>query len=277
MDTRANASLKQYLNEIFSCRDFSTAKNYVKITLYNIRHNKENSLHMIKQTLYSQLIDIIYENDENITIFLSKINLTTKINIVKNNLINHSYVLAENYNGDDQILCKLELKNNQTIYIYVLDQTVYWVNYSTEAKNCPASKFDISIERYSDFINIEKTGFADIVVNIPSAQIHTEFDGLLSPKKSNIAFDCELPIDTKSKRVLLGKAKCGIHELAVMYFPIVKKVKLIKYKFKVLTCQNDFSIEARHYKSIVIHTKLNHEKIETELTNNEKKSHRLTF
>src|SRR5690606_25140870 len=107
---------------------------------------------MIKQTLYSQLIDIIYENDENITIFLSKINLTTKINLVKNNLMNHSYVLAENYNSDDQILCKLELQNNQIIYIYVLNQTVYWINYSMKCKDNPDHAFEISIERYTDLI-----------------------------------------------------------------------------------------------------------------------------
>lgn len=226
---------------------------------------------MINQTLYSQLIDIIYENDENITIFLSKINLTTKIDVVKNNLINHSYILAENYHSDDQILCKLELQNNQIIYIYVFNQTVYWINYSMKSKDNPDNTFEISIERYTNLITIEKKGFADIVVDIPSAQIHTKFEGLLSPKKTNIAFDCELPIDTQSKRVLLGKAKCGIHELVVMYFPIVKKVKLIKYRFKILACQSDFSIEARHYKSIIIHTKLNYKKIETDLSNKEKK------
>lgn len=231
---------------------------------------------MIRETLYNHLIDIIYENDEDITIFLSKINLTTKINVIKKNLINHSYVLAENYNGDDQILCKLELQNNQIIYIYVLNQTVYWINYSMKSKNNPKNTFEISIEHYTDFINIEKKGFADIVVNIPSAQIQTVFEGLLSSKNANIAFDCELPIDTQSKRVLLGKAKCGIHELVVMYFPIVKKVKLIKYKFKILTCQKDLSIEAQHYKSIVIHTKLN-EKIEAKLTSKEKKIASLKF
>lgn len=229
---------------------------------------------MIKQTQHSNLIEVIYENDENITIFFREINFTTKIN-VKNNLMNRSFVLVENYSSDDQILCKLELHNSH-IYIYVLNQTVYWINYSIEEKNQPSNAFEISIERYSDFISIEKKGFADIVVDIPSIGIHAEFEGLLFPKNSIVSIDCELPIDTKSKRVLLGKAKCGIHELVAMYFPMVKKVKLIKYKFKILTCQNELSIKTQHYKSIVIHTKFN-EKIEAELTDTENKIASLDF
>src|SRR5690554_4039224 len=111
---------------------------------------------MKQQMLYSNLIDVIMESDKEITIYLKKVDVTAKINLDINTSTNRSYLITENYNGYDQIMCKLQLQNNQTIYVYVLNNAVYWINYSEKSKDNFKEVFDISIENYSKYINIQK-------------------------------------------------------------------------------------------------------------------------
>ncbi|MFA8439504.1 CDP-glycerol glycerophosphotransferase family protein [Pueribacillus sp. YX66] len=226
---------------------------------------------MKQQMLYSNLIDVIIESDKEITIYLKKVDVTAKINLDINTSTNRSYLITENYNGYDQIMCKLQLQNNQTIYVYVLNNAVYWINYSEKSKDGFKEVFDISIENYSKYINIQKKSFSDIVIDIPYIGRQIILDKFLTPRRVNTLIECELPIkDTKLRRILLGKIKFGINELAIYYYPHRKKLKIFKYRFRIIAIHENLSIELRDHNLTQIRTTFNDQK-EIELTKKTKK------
>jgi CDP-glycerol glycerophosphotransferase (TagB/SpsB family) len=192
--------------------------------------------------IYNEDIEIIESTDSVISIFLKDIGETFQL--LLDQYDNYPQMITD-YDKEDQLFLKLDLKNRGQLYIYTTNKSLFWIIYNEE--NAQVLKeyrlFDFTIVEKSELVAIEKVGLASIQISISGSNQSIFVENFLTNEQINFRENIgNIGFRASKEKTVLGKIEYQKQQLIVMYHRQAQEIQVVKLKFDILVSNKDITV-----------------------------------